>query len=101
MFLTFQIWPKIEETIKSIVGEMVKDIKDKLAVENANKVFTCKAGFKGTNCQAACGCDTTGSIGTECDQFSGQCSCNTGYIDITCNSCATNYYRTSSGACKG
>jgi len=47
-----------------------------------------------------CGCDVTGSSSLQCAVSTGLCTCKAGYTGRTCNSCATNYFRTSGGACE-
>lgn len=65
---------------------------------------TCKAGFRLSSTRdssnnsvcIACNCDSIGATSTACANLDGQCSCHTGYTGLTCNVCATNYYRNSS-----
>ena len=47
----------------------------------------------------ACGCRTTGSKNSTCDN-DGKCSCNIGYIGDKCNECKNSYYETQ-GGCSG
>ena len=42
---------------------------------------------------AACGCNTTGTVGNSpvCDKANGACDCKKNYIGTTCNKCANEY----------
>ena len=40
---------------------------------------------------AACGCDSSGSIGINCDDSSGQCSCHPDVLGRTCDQCQVSF----------
>lgn len=49
----------------------------------------------------ACGCDSLGSEGIQCDVDSGQCTCKPGVIGLKCDKCAPNHFGLDSNGCKG
>lgn len=47
----------------------------------------------------ACICNSDGSISNTCD-FSGQCTCKTGYEGVSCGECQQGYISLASGVCE-
>ena len=47
-----------------------------------------------------CGCDSVGSVSSECDS-TGNCTCNDGFDGVKCDNCAEAYYSPEFGKCEG
>lgn len=50
---------------------------------------------------APCGCDSTGSVKSSCDDISGQCYCKPGVGGPRCDSCLSGFYGFSDNGCQG
>lgn len=88
--------------------------------ENCNSVTgqcSCKVNVEGLKCDVCtngtkglsavnlngcsqCDCNITGSIDTNCDVETGQCSCKTGVYGVNCDACRPEYHSMSSTGCQ-
>ena len=60
-------------------------------------LFACIDLKNETFLHSACGCYSTGSQDSNCNNV-GQCTCNDGYVGLKCDSCNTDgYYMSGSG----
>lgn len=48
-----------------------------------------------------CDCDDQGSVGDQCDPYTGQCVCKTGVTGLQCKTCKEGFYGFSYRGCIG